>query len=382
ARTVFAWADGDTVYAWDNVSLERTTLALTQVDGIVSGLRLSPDGERVAMLSGADGSPAQLRVLPLDGDPIYFAEPGVLLRAVGWASDDTLYFNTAVNEPPLALREQDDLWRLTVSSGVVEQVLEPGAGGAFRISPDGAFIAMSTAGTFAQDGTPDAEGVIRLYDTTTDTAEIALAFFPVATGSPVAFYPTFSWSPDSDAVFVAIPPVDGVYSDGEEDTLLWRLGVDGSTLQTGAVPASYFAPPRWNGDQTRLLYGAQDEFGMTPFVIAEGDGAAPDVLATGPGLRFRWAPSGERFLWRTDQSNGTFIGTPADPQRHALTLSPDIIQAQWIGPDALVRAVAGDDSIELEHVTVLDTEGGTLLYEGIATLPSDAPPTFSAVQIP
>ena len=351
-----AWADSTTGYWWNDGDRGlRPTFNGEAVD-----VEIAPDTQSIAFLERVDGFPNTLWQSDFVGiSPLVNADTHLDGASVGqfaWVDGMTLYFNTVRFDTPLGGIPQNDLWRMALDEMEPEQLLEPGAGGAFSVSPDGQTIAVTQPGMLTAQGTPDTEGAILFYDVATGEMTLELGFLPVATASPSPYYPRVAWSPEGATLNVAIPPQSIVYGD-DAATLLWQIPREGVAEQVGAVPASFFHPIRWNADRTRIFYAAEtDNPNAFDLVIANADGSNPTTLATG-AFAFLWAGAEDRFLWAVegDDAPTYYIGDLADPRRY--TFDAPVFNPVWADGSRLVFVTSDDDGLTMNLGTL--NEGGT-----------------------
>jgi Tol biopolymer transport system component len=361
-----AWADSTTVYWWNDARAEvRQTFNGEAVD-----IAIAPDGQSIALLEIVGGLPNRLWQADFIGiSPLVTSEndlDGASIAQFAWEDGQTLYFNTVRFDSAVGGTPQNDLWRMDLrNTDGPEQLLPPGAGGAFTLSPDRATIAITQPGTLTPQGTPDAEGAVLLYDVDSGETEIKLGFLAVATGSPMPYFPRVAWTPDSSAFYVAVPPSDIIYG-GEGDTLLWQIPRDGAAEQVGAVPASFFRPVQWSGDRSQVFY-AVDTLNPNSFdlFLADADGGNPVTLGSGP-FAFVWADAGDRFLWAFgDPVPGYYIGDADDPRRY--TFDAPAFSPTWADDTRLAFVTRDNNDLNL-NLGTLNTDGTALAVTALSPL--------------
>jgi hypothetical protein len=368
---VVAWAAPDAVYVWR----ESNPTPQIAFNGVAVSVALSPDGDLLAITTGAGGLPENLWIIQ-DDEPTLVASPdeldGAVIGQVGWVGSNSLYFNTSQLQLPFGASPNNDLWRVDLETSELTQLREPGAGGAFTANTDGSQIALVSPGSFDQQGNPDIDGVVRLYDPQTDTDTIVMGFQAVATGSPQPHYPRIHWTPTGNAFYVAFPPSDTLYNPGE--TILWRIENTGESEQIGAVAASFFGLPTWNADRTQLFYAADSNTpGSVMLNLAQVDASAPQPLVESDGFVFRWAAQDDLFLWAANAESGYAIGKPDTPLLYPL--DADLVRGTWTHDNRLVFTATTNDGLTLQVAQINDD-----VLE-IVTIASLAPGTtaFSAV---
>ena len=78
-----------------------------------------------------------------------------------------------------------------------------GQGGTITPSPNGRWLALASAGEYA-----DAPGALHFFEPATGQIRTALTYPAVATASEWRWHAEPYWAPDGSGVLVAIPPVD------------------------------------------------------------------------------------------------------------------------------------------------------------------------------
>ena len=370
---VVAWAaDGDLVVWRSGDELPRRIAS----GGVIRPL-LSPDGTSVAYVRGPDGDPRTLWISDTAGaserqllDTATLAANGETRRLsqVVWSPDGTsITFNTLAGEG-LHLRDADDLWRVDPRGGTPERLLADGEGGLIVPSPDGAILALASAGEY--DTTP---GAVTLYTVATGEGRRVLDFPAVATGSEQRWHPDARWLPDGSGLLVAVPPADLVYGGGDDPaTTLWQIPLDGTPQQLGKVEADFFGLPVFSADGQHVAYFARRSApDQTAFqlMLAAQDGSSPVVYAEG-GLDALTLPAclpeGDHFLYGSGGSGEWWLGQPgAAPSRFPAT---DTLAAEftWADPNTYVFSTRGEDGFTLnfglldvpvrpQKITSLDT---------------------------
>jgi hypothetical protein len=332
----------------------------------------------VAFTRGTNGIPYSLWVVERDGTGEVqlmpqarertFTQGAHLVGDVVWASDDVLYFNTLAYDA-LAPTPRDDLYRANARIREVALLLRQGEGGKFRLSPDGANVAIVSKATYGRQdgriGVIDALGQKRVTN--------LLYYVGVASGSHAPFYPDLFWSADGTALRVALPNKDLIYQETDvtpPPTELWELpiGTPSSRKRIGSVTASYFGLPVYNADASQMAYLAR-ETASNRFVLtlAQGDGSNPqayDEGELGSISAAHWLPSGARF-WYAKGIGAFYVG--------AIGQSPT-----RLGDDRLRELLFLRDTA---YLVIVQTEGAfevQFIREGQAPLVLGSTPVIPA----
>jgi Tol biopolymer transport system component len=307
---IVAWIDDGTLTVWRAADPMPRPLA----SGDLIALALAPDGAQIATLRD---DARRLWLTALDGSrdrPVLDADVLGEARRVAqmaWATDArTLYVNTLRGEG-MDIRPADDLWRVDAASGEAARLLADGAGGQIVPSPDGAWLALVSAGEYTPPDEPArTPATIAFYDPASGARTVALEFPAPATASSRRWHAQPRWTPDGSGVLVAVPPAALVYDGADSRTALWFLPVEGEPQRLGVVAADFFGLPVFSPDGSQIAYLAPRS-GNNPnraqLVIARQDGSDPATVATRDDGRLFFAGwQGERFLFA--QGDGLFMG--------------------------------------------------------------------------
>ncbi len=323
-----AWVEAGNLIVWQSPDTSPRRIAS---GGVVQPF-IAPDAAQIAFTRGPGGAAETLWVVDIAGtaerqlvarEDLPVSEQGhVLIYQVVWANSDTLLFNTLVTAPVSSIA-QDDLYRASASSGAVTQVLSPGRGGRFTLSPDSSLLAIVNPGIYN-----DVDGEIRVLSAspTTGAQPVALHRFPaVATGAEYRFYPAVFWEPDSSTLRVALPPADLIYTEDETQlTVLWRIPVanPGARAEIGRVPASLFGQPAWSATGSYMTYLRRDggpQSNRFDLMLANGTGTNAQQYASGDATRLQpplWIADSERFVyWEGTPGTAWLGGMDTAPQR-------------------------------------------------------------------
>jgi hypothetical protein len=383
-RLTVAWSEAGSLMVWREGETPRRVAS-----GGVIRPYLAPDGEHILFTRGPDGQAESLWVVDVAGTAEQelvgrdemrpWGEGTPMIGDVGWYDDSVLYFNLA-NRMQVGQQRRDDLYRANIRTREVSLIMPPTEGGYFTFSPDKTRIALVYPGTYGRQ-----DGRIRVIDPLAMEEPINMLFFiGVATGSEYAFYPRVFWTPESDALYTAIPNEDLVYDDvNAPPTALWRLGLDRNREQIGVVPASFFGQPRWSSDTTQMTYAQRigdptsNQFDV---LIADNNGENPETYFEGDIGSFQppeWIPGLTRFIYQQGDAGQTWIGGagvnpvefPNDQER--------ILAPIFAGNSIVVFTAASGDVVELRYASldalgepsrlIATLQGVFPIYDAVAT---------------
>ena len=221
-----------------------TVLATAPAGLGISGPGISPDGQWVAYMVGAPGTPTELWVV--GADPA-LNPPHILVASANVPSPDpanvwfprtfawrpgthSLLFDTRW-EPVGGIQGpgeyiNNDLWLADVATGAVSLVLGAEVGGNYAVSPDGNFVAFSYATGF---GLVNADGSNLRRDVVT--------FPAILTYSEYLFKPDLYWQADSLAFNAAVPSRDPMAPDAS--ATIYHVGTDGIVGTVMTLPGNF-----------------------------------------------------------------------------------------------------------------------------------------------
>jgi dipeptidyl aminopeptidase/acylaminoacyl peptidase len=384
-----AWVDGGNLLVWQTGDEYARRIAA----GTVIRPLISPDGQRVAFTRGPQGNALALWVTDVTGvaaqelagppDLTIDIDASQFTRQIGqvaWLDASTILFNTLIVPagPNPGGGKADDLWRVDLLDGSVRRLLPDGQGGDFAISPDGTYLALVTPGRYGQ--TP---GQIRLTTAQGEAEATLLSFEAVSTASEYAFYPDLHWRPDSSELLTAIPDPDLVYppaaGDSPRTAALWRLGVDGSAAQIGAVPAAFFGLPQWSPEGEWLTYlqqigdPADNTLGL---MLADGSGGSAEQLATGQAGAIsppRWSDAG--YTYTLGSPGEVWLSAPGFAARRFPAAGEPVYHLQWAGVNTAAYASAPGAPCEIRVVNLNDPTPAV-----IGTINTGGAPIFDVYQ--
>ena len=217
---------------------------------------------------------------------------GYGLRQFAWLpGTDTLVFTTYANYSDEHFMyiggsiSADDLWTVDLA-GRVTNLLPPGEGGYFTLSPDGAYAVLANTET------------LQLYNFATgETQPIILENYQLEGAGKVIFYPPVHWLADSSAFVIAMSGSGLLQHDGRVD--IWQVTTDAAIELVGthnAFKLSFSIAP----DGRKVAYWRTDSetSDLRTLVIASLDGREIYEVVTGHLIEFdRWLPNSEHFIY-------------------------------------------------------------------------------------
>lgn len=306
-----AYVKDGNVYYWEEGALP---VMLTSA-GDASDVKLSDDGNVLAFTRGPDWYHQELWAINSDGSNLrqlvdqptlnsYTSDPDVeSVRIYSYAFKPETHqvaFNTQLTFLGPGLFINDDLRIVDADTTTLITLLAPGTAGNFFYSPDGTKIGLVTE---SQVSVVNADGSGRID---------LLAFPVVITYSEYNYYPPLSWTVDSSAIRVVIPPEDPLASTPDV-TRIWHLPADGSSPATLMTLNSVKFPlnsTTLSANTERVAYLVEITPGAPPTLelhLANVDGTGDMIYATGPLGFSSWSTDGVYFLY-TDASPNPLIG--------------------------------------------------------------------------
>ena len=320
----------------------------------ITALAIAPNGQQIAFTANLAGNNNQLFVVNRDGSdlrvltdsptltgfPVPGIDPSEARRQVGqieWRADSQgVLFNTNAAFEAGFLVSNGDLWQVTLD-GTLTELLPPGDGGAFAVSPDGVVMV----------GAIDA---IRRVDVDSGAVDTLLTFEQVITYSEFIYYPRPQWTTDGAAAYVAIPSPDTLAADAS--TTLYRILAAGDAVELETLSGvNVFQPPLWSPDGGRVLTIQNNpNAGTNRLILASGTGSDPD--AYGPAAAFieplAWSPDNEHFLYFSGEGDGENnrlnIGQVGEGRLSSQIGAQRISLAQWITPTGYIFALGDPDA--------------------------------------
>jgi hypothetical protein len=353
-----AWVEYGDLLVWHQGDSAPAKIA----SGDIQAAFLAPDGEHIVYLRNFTTPSESLWVIARDGSnnreiTVDKAPDELVTGYIAWLDASTFYFNTIRGTDAGAVYS-DDLWRADVTTATAQQLLPPGEGGRFTISPDKRHIVLVRPGVY--DST---EGQISLINPDGGDRQELLSFPAVSTGAEYLFYPLIFWQADSSAFHVAIPDKDLIYNESSGMTTLWRLGIDGSQQQLGNLQASFFTQPQWSSDGNFVVYARRvGEADSNQFEIATASGDGSGATAYTAGLAgalqlLGWLPDANQFLYAQGEFGMFWLGIPGEPPQ---ALPGRIFMRKFITDSSYLYVDLSTNPLELRYTD--------LHHPGISTL--------------
>lgn len=355
------WVENGDLWVWKQDGTRPQVIA----SGGVVRPYLAPDARHVVFTRGSEGRPLALWSASVDGSSawevasvnrigaVQAVQPALL--DIQWMDENVLYFNTArISENTLI--PQNDLWRANIQTREINRLLGPGDGGSINISPDNQWIALVYPGNYGVQ-----DGRIRVIDPLAQSRDDLFFFTGISSGASYPFFAPITWSPDSSALYLAVPDKDLIYGDdGNTPVTLWRLTVANRDREVlGAVPASFFGLPRWSADLTKMLYlrrltsAANNQFEL---IIASQDGSNParyDVGQVGSFGLAEWIADSLTFTYVNGESGQIWFGKPGST---AQSVTERIFAPQFLNTVLVVYATEPAQTFDLRYLNLQNTQ--------------------------
>ncbi|MCP4362904.1 MAG: hypothetical protein GY796_33280 [Chloroflexi bacterium] len=327
--------------------------------GNFSGPLLSPDGQKVAYLSG-DTATNTLNIINVDGSsdrtliqsadiPAALSKQtvgsAILIDQIAWLPDSQLlaYSSRLDNLTGPGSQPQADLWTVTLDGSITPR-FRPGEGGhTFAISPSGIQVIFSLPESIVQ-ANMDGSNRQTVFD-----------FAFVNTASEYAYVPVVQWLADGSTVTAVSNPDPW---QPEANAALYLIQ-NGAASALGTVPGNIlFSPIQWQSTAAQLAYVQfiPDDANNQTLLVADGRGQNPQPYHAGDNLQlWGWNEGNGRFLYSGDGFMG--IGQPAaDAVEFALPAA--LRDAQWLNNIAFIMNLGSGASWNL---TAANLSGDTAL---------------------
>jgi len=345
--------------------------------GSIQDVRLSDDGQVLAYVRelvpfrpeilaiNTNGSGERILVSAGDLLASYSGSPADMPMGIGVYQMDwrpgsrILYYNTKPLYEGPGLISYNDLRTVDADSTARETILNPGDGGAFHFSPDGAQLALVTP-TSISLANPDASNLRRNV----------LAFDSVITYSEYLYYPHPIWAPDASGLSVVIPPADPMISP-LPPTSLWYIPVDGSpAVFRGNIQAVPFAWPDTaiSPDLARvgyaMLIGIPTD-NLRELHLANADTTGDMAFISGETAEFLgWLPNSAQFVFvirGSGPTRGVHVGNLGGGYT-TLSADPSALRdIQWVDDTHYLSLWSSGDDWELRYNML---GGGSTLLDG------------------
>ncbi|MEO1162219.1 MAG: hypothetical protein AAFV98_00425 [Chloroflexota bacterium] len=379
-RLVVAWVDAGNLMVWQT----GDTIPRRIASGGVVQPFIAPDGEHIIFTRGANGIQETLWVVDTDGTaeqqlvgerPATYTPGRDVVGDVAFLDTQTVIFNTLRQENVFYV-PQNDLYRVDIITRELSLISNPGDGGRLTISPDNTLVATAYHGTYSRQ-----DGALRIVDITQPTniqRDNLLFFVGVATGAEYSFYPTLHWTPDSEAVLVAIPDADLIYSETSADapaTTLWRIPVNDPSGRDiiGTIETSFFGLPRWSADTSTMVYlqRTADSNQVTAF-LADTDGSNQVAISGGSIEQItlpQWIADTNQVYYAqpSNTEDGTHQYFIASRDAQTTPLSDEgIYRLQFVSATQYVYVTPGNGRLDMRVGTL---NGDTAFIGSLNTVP-------------
>ena len=347
--------------------------------GGIQDVRISDDGQVVVYVResvpfrpeiraiNSDGSGERILVSSADFLATYSGSPGdapsgIGVFQMGWRpGSHVLYYNTQPLFEGPGLMGYDDLRMVNADTLDRVTLFNPGDGGMFYFSPNGAQLAILTPTSISL---ADADG--------SNLRRNVLTFASVITYSEYLYYPHPVWAADSSALRVAIPPADPMLTP-LNPTGLWYIPIDGSpAVFSGNILALPFAWPDTaiSPDLSRVGYampvGVPTD-NLRELHLANADSSGDTVYIGGESAEFTgWLPNSAQFVFVVRGSGvtrGTHVGSVGGGYT-TLSTDPFLMHAiTWVDSTHFLYLWNNSGAWELRY-NELGGAGSTLLDTG------------------
>ncbi len=342
--------------------------------GGIQDVRISDDGQVAAYVResipfrpeilaiNSDGSGERILVSSADFLATYSGSPsdapsGIGVFHMGWRpGSHMLYYNTRLLYEGPGLVVHDDLRMVNADTLEKVTIFNPGEGGVFYFSPNGAQLALVTPTSISL---ADAEG--------SNLRRNVLTFASVITYSEYLYYPNPVWAADSSALRVAIPPADPMLVP-LNPTGLWYIPIDGSpAVFSGNIQTNSFAWPDTaiSPDLSRVGYAVPvgvPTDNLRELHLANADATGDTVYISGESAEFiGWLPNSTQFVFVV--RGGTHVGSVGGGYT-TLSTDPFLMRAiTWVDSTHFLYLWNNSGTWELRY-NLLGGVGSTLLDTG------------------
>jgi hypothetical protein len=286
--------------------------------GDVDHVLISSDGMKVAFIRRPTiDSPAEIRSINIDGTGeaviLTPAQLDALFPLGDFLHNDLaniafvpgthkLMFNTrAIPEGP-GLIKHDNILLLDADTGVITTLFPPGEGGDFSLSPDGSQVAIIL---------PSSISLVNIDGT--NLRSMLVEYTPVMTYSEFMYYAQPVWTTDSSALGVAIPSEDFLSPD--ISGTIWHISSqDGSVVNVGTISGDFYFSQSLSPDLLRVAFLRDTaNTNIHDLYLANPDGSAQTVYATGEIQWLGWAPDSLHFVYSFGGAMDLQLGVVGGP---------------------------------------------------------------------
>jgi hypothetical protein len=335
------------------------TTSLTEVDS--STVTISDDGTIIAFTRNrelwainSDGSQERLLVSESDIAAMQPTDPGVQLGPIYWIPcTHQLLFSTQ----PLyenGIYYNDDLYLVDTDTLLLKNLFPPEKGGRVFFSPNGQQMALVTPTS------------ITLANYDGSNPQTVLTYGQISTNGPTYLYPRPVWSPDSQSLYVAIPPGDPLL-DSPSPTSLWSLPVyDGGPIKLTEFVAAWgntSIAPDLSLIAYSTLIGEGENISQTLHIIQpEGE----EVISFPFSPMLSWSPDATYFTYWLERD--LYIGDMAGESFPAIGVGEHVIRLDWIDSTQFLvyHGVGDQEKLSLGTIgaePVLIAQGGIRGYD-------------------
>jgi len=196
------------------------------------------------------------------------------------------------------------LFLVDIDSGKIRQLLAPGLGGSFKISPDGNLLSVITSGHI------DIFGI--------DGQVIRRNLVTYTPSKPIELFPVFYWLPDSTGLIVSLL-VESQYDIGDMPTYaIWRYPLDGNmAIQIPLDPPPMGTDAHISPDKKWLIYNREPDKEQKGVPLYLGDlRNSSSRLYMMDAFARGWSPDNIHFICEGNKRE-LFLGSIDKPPTYA-----------------------------------------------------------------
>lgn len=365
---LIVWTSGGTIYTYDSQSAE--SILLLERQNPIEHLSISPTGEYVAFVEHSISGP-QLMITTTDPtqSSIQSWTPPLqnVFDALQWGDANTLIFSTAIQDM-MGYTSPGAIHRWEVGQGIPDNLGEA-LNGAFSVSPDGRYMALSQPGDYERN--PAQLLLITLEDL---SAQPVLSYDSVSTASEYAFVPPIHWLADGSGFYAAIPSPDLVYAfDGPvPPTALWRISITGDAVQIGEIEMDFFGGPQWRDDDQKLLYRQQSgdiTDNLSTLFIADADGTNAQAYATDQIHQHDWLDGQRGFVYLKSGQGNYWLAQPESGQADRPLYEGDVFDPIFEQGTVVYIGSLDPENYTLHVLSLDNPDSGPVMLGTSNTLP-------------